>query len=43
MYYLIRETLENGEAEEILTAGIPYVAVLTRAEWQQEKERLTSA
>ena len=39
MYYLIRETLENGEAEEILTAGIPYVAVLTRAEWQQEKER----
>ena len=39
MYYLIRETLENCEAEEILTAGIPYVAVLTRAEWQQEKER----
>ena len=40
MYYLIGETLEACSEDSILTAAAPYVAVLTRAEWHRDKERL---
>ncbi|MBQ6197259.1 MAG: magnesium transporter CorA [Lachnospiraceae bacterium] len=39
MYYLIKETLRPCKAEEISSAGVPYVAVLTPEEWRRDKER----
>ena len=39
MYYLIKGSLTPCEPSEILTDGAPYAAVLTAAEWQQQKDR----
>ena len=39
MYYLIKGSLTPCEPGEILTDGAPYAAVLTAAEWQQQKDR----
>ena len=39
MFFLIRETLESCDIEEIAAAEVPYVAVLTREEWRREKDR----
>ncbi len=39
MYYLIKGSLTPCEPDEILTDGAPYAAVLTAAEWQQQKDR----
>ncbi|MBO4838491.1 MAG: magnesium transporter CorA [Lachnospiraceae bacterium] len=39
MYYLIRETLAPCGADEIATADVPYVAVLTPEEWRRNRER----
>ncbi len=39
MYYLIRETLEPCVSGDIYDAGVPFVAILTRDEWQMERGR----
>ncbi len=39
MYYLIRETLEPCVSSDIYDAGVPFVAILTRDEWQMERGR----
>ena len=37
-YYLIKETLEECSEEDILSSGVPYVAVVTSEKWKKHKE-----
>ena len=39
MYYLIRESLTPCKPEEIRESGCQYVALLTGAQWQREREQ----
>ena len=39
MYYLIREKLESCTAEDIVSAGVPYVAILSVEEWRRDREK----
>ena len=38
MYYLIRQTLESAEFSELRKSGEQYVAVLTPAQWAEQKD-----
>ena len=38
MYYLIKNEMEPCSAKERIKGGAPYVAVLTTAEWEKEKD-----
>ena len=38
MFYLIRETLEPCEPEAIQAGGVPYAAVVSKAEWEKYRD-----